>query len=179
MQEWKQWVCPTLVKHSGRNNFLISVLNTTLNELLKPIIKISSFFLLHSSRVYLSLWFFRVCLHFYFKNTRAKEHWRMQWFSHVSTEFKMIKLVNFKLVWRKCLFTFIIKRIITSEPISNLWHILTVKKSNEFESKYQTVKCRNRKTRLVPWLAPQISERHIPVLCTFVSKTTNKFESTK
>ena len=44
----------------------------------------------------------------------------MQWFSHVSTEFKIIKLVNFKLVWRKCLFTFIIKRIITSEPISNL-----------------------------------------------------------
>ena len=32
---------------------------------------------------------------------------------------------------RKSLFTFIIKHIITSEPISNLGHILTVKNPNE------------------------------------------------
>ena len=49
------------------------------------------------SQVYLSLFGFFVFaftldICFYFKNTRAKEHWRLQWFIHVSTEFKIIQL---------------------------------------------------------------------------------------
>ena len=67
--------------------------------------------------------------------------------------------MNFKLVYKREMFVYIItKRIITSEPISNLRHILTVKIpmrpiSSSAESKYQAVKCRSSKTRLVSWLA--------------------------
>ena len=47
------------------------------------------------------------------------------------------------------------KRIITSEPIGNLGHILTVKipmrpNSSSTESKYQTVKCRAAKRGWYP-----------------------------
>ena len=50
-----------------------------------------------SSQVYLSLFGFSVFaftldICFYFKNTRAKEHWRLQRFSHVTTEFEIIQL---------------------------------------------------------------------------------------
>ena len=49
------------------------------------------------SQVYLSLFGFPVFaftldICFYFENTRAKVHWRLQRFSHVSTEFKIIQL---------------------------------------------------------------------------------------
>ena len=50
-----------------------------------------------SSQVYLSLFGFSVFaftldICFYFENIRAKVHWRLQRFSHVSTEFKIIQL---------------------------------------------------------------------------------------
>ena len=50
-----------------------------------------------SSQVYLSLvgfsvFAFTLDICFYFENTRAKVHWRLQRFSHVSTEFKIIQL---------------------------------------------------------------------------------------
>ena len=49
------------------------------------------------SQVYLSLFGFSVFaftldICFYFENIRAKVHWRLQLFSHVSTEFKIIQL---------------------------------------------------------------------------------------
>ena len=62
---------------------------------------------------------FTLDIYFYFENTRAKVHWRLQRFSHVSTEFKIIQLKIYHLLF---LFTFIIKRIITFEPINNLGH---------------------------------------------------------
>ena len=50
-----------------------------------------------SSQVYLSLFGFSVFaftldICFYFKNTKAEEHWRLKRFRHVSTEFKIIQL---------------------------------------------------------------------------------------
>ena len=53
---------------------------------------------------------------FYFENIGAKEHWRLQRFSHMSTEFKIIQLkiivivielMNFKLVYKREMFVYI------------------------------------------------------------------------